>query len=37
VVKGNEDNTARVELLREWMTSYRGSTPTLELTSPTLA
>ncbi|RZU22349.1 hypothetical protein EV645_0431 [Kribbella rubisoli] len=37
VVKGNEDNAARVELLREWMTSYRGSTPTLELTSPTLA
>ncbi|MER7245797.1 chromosome segregation ATPase [Kribbella sp. NPDC000426] len=37
VVKGNEDNAARVELLREWMTSYRGSTPTLELASPTLA
>ncbi|WUJ71095.1 chromosome segregation ATPase [Kribbella soli] len=37
VVKGNEDNAARVELLRDWMTSYRGSTPTLELTSPTLA
>ncbi|MFD3406750.1 chromosome segregation ATPase [Kribbella sp. NPDC058693] len=36
VVKGNEDNAARVELLREWMTSYRGSTPTLELASPTL-
>ncbi|WP_329001269.1 chromosome segregation ATPase [Kribbella sp. NBC_00709] len=36
VVKGNEDNEARVELLREWMTSYRGSTPTLELASPTL-
>ncbi|MFD7160969.1 chromosome segregation ATPase [Kribbella sp. NPDC059898] len=36
VVKGNEDNSARVELLREWMTSYRGSTPTLELASPTL-
>ncbi|WP_432877961.1 chromosome segregation ATPase [Kribbella sp. CA-245084] len=37
VVKGNEDNAARVELLREWMTSYRGSTPTLELAPPTLA
>ncbi|WP_371403541.1 chromosome segregation ATPase [Kribbella sp. NBC_00662] len=36
VVKGNEDNAARVELLRDWMTSYRGSTPTLELASPTL-
>ena len=36
VVKGNEDNAARVELLREWMTSYRGSTPTLELAAPTL-
>ncbi|GAA3151777.1 hypothetical protein JOF29_002447 [Kribbella aluminosa] len=36
VVKGNEDNSARVELLREWMTSYRGSTPTLELAPPTL-
>ncbi|MEU4192577.1 chromosome segregation ATPase [Kribbella sp. NPDC026611] len=36
VVKGNEDNAARVELLREWLTSYRGSTPTLELASPTL-
>jgi hypothetical protein len=37
VVKGNEDNAARVELLREWLTSYRGATPTLELASPTLA
>ncbi|MEU8224923.1 chromosome segregation ATPase [Kribbella sp. NPDC048915] len=36
VVKGNEENAARVELLREWLTSYRGSTPTLELASPTL-
>ncbi|GAA2809213.1 chromosome segregation ATPase [Kribbella solani] len=36
VVKGNEENASRVELLREWMTSYRGSTPTLELAAPTL-
>ena len=36
VVKGNEDYAARVELLREWLTSYRGVTPTLDLASPTL-
>jgi hypothetical protein len=36
VVKGNEDYAARVELLREWLTSYRGVTPTLDLVSPTL-
>jgi hypothetical protein len=36
VVKGNEDYAARVELLREWLTSYRGVTPTLDLAAPTL-
>ncbi|MFK4089297.1 chromosome segregation ATPase [Kribbella sp. NPDC020789] len=36
VVKGNEEYAARVELLRSWLESYRGKTPTLELASPTL-
>ncbi|MEV5963808.1 chromosome segregation ATPase [Kribbella sp. NPDC051952] len=36
VVKGNEEYGGRVELLREWLTSYRGSTPTLDVASPTL-
>lgn len=36
VVKGNEDYAARVELLRTWLDSYRGPTPTLELANPTL-
>ncbi|WP_406052942.1 chromosome segregation ATPase [Kribbella sp. NBC_00889] len=35
VVKGNEDYAARVELLRTWLTSYRGPTPTLELATLT--
>ncbi|MFI7067839.1 chromosome segregation ATPase [Kribbella sp. NPDC050124] len=36
VVKGNEEYAARVELLRSWLESYRGTTPTLELAAPTL-
>ncbi|MDX6237330.1 MAG: chromosome segregation protein, partial [Kribbellaceae bacterium] len=36
VVKGNEENSARVELLRDWLDSYRGPTPTLDLVEPTL-
>ncbi|MFB6726587.1 chromosome segregation ATPase [Kribbella sp. NPDC056345] len=36
VVKGNEEYAARVELLRSWLESYRGKTPTLEIASPTL-
>jgi hypothetical protein len=36
VVKGNEEYSARVELLRAWLESYRGKTPTLEMASPTL-
>jgi chromosome segregation protein len=36
VVKGNEENSARVELLHDWLDSYRGPTPTLELVEPTL-
>ncbi|MDX6291766.1 MAG: chromosome segregation protein [Kribbellaceae bacterium] len=36
VIKGNEENSARVELLRDWLNSYRGPTPTLELMEPTL-
>ncbi|WP_405060367.1 chromosome segregation ATPase [Kribbella sp. NBC_01505] len=36
VVKGNEEYAARVELLRSWLESYRGKTPTLEMVSPTL-
>lgn len=36
VVKGNEENAARVELLRNWLESYRGTTPTLDLPDPTL-
>ena len=35
VVKGNEDYADRVELLRAWLDSYRGPTPTLDL-NPTL-
>jgi hypothetical protein len=31
VVKGNEEYAARVELLRTWLDSYRGPTPTLDL------
>jgi chromosome segregation protein len=37
VVKGNEEYGGRVELLRAWLESYRGTTPTLELAAPTLA
>jgi chromosome segregation protein len=36
VVKGNEEYAARVELLRTWLESYRGPTPTLDLPTPTL-
>jgi hypothetical protein len=36
VVKGNEENTARVALLKEWLDSYRGPSPTLDLAEPTL-
>ncbi|WP_020392477.1 hypothetical protein [Kribbella catacumbae] len=36
VVKGNEEYTARVELLREWLESYRGPRPTLDLSTLTL-
>jgi hypothetical protein len=36
VVKGNEEYAARVELLRTWLDSYRGPTPTLDLPTPTL-
>ncbi|ADB33699.1 Chromosome segregation ATPase-like protein [Kribbella flavida DSM 17836] len=36
VVKGNEENAARVELLRTWLESYRGPAPTLDLPTPTL-
>ncbi|TDO30173.1 hypothetical protein EV643_1404 [Kribbella sp. VKM Ac-2527] len=35
VVKGNEENASRVVLLQDWLTSYRGSIPTLAL-EPTL-
>jgi hypothetical protein len=31
VVKGNEEYAARVELLKTWLDSYRGPTPTLDL------
>ncbi len=37
VVKGNEHNRERVELLREWLDSYRGPTPVLEIEEPVLA
>jgi len=37
VVKGNEDNRDRVELLREWLESYRGPTPALDLEEPVLS
>jgi len=36
VVKGNEEYSARVELLRNWLESYRGTRPTLDLATPTL-
>ena len=36
VVKGNEEYSARVELLRNWLDSYRGTRPTLDLATPTL-
>ncbi len=36
VVKGNEEYSARVELLRAWLESYRGTTPTLDVPTPTL-
>ncbi|WP_432938389.1 chromosome segregation ATPase [Kribbella sp. CA-253562] len=36
VVKGNEEYAARVELLRNWLDSYRGPAPTLDLPTPTL-
>lgn len=36
IVKGNDDNRDRVELLREWLESYRGPTPVLEIEEPVL-
>lgn len=36
VVKGNEENAARVALLKDWLDSYRGPAPTLTLAEPTL-
>ncbi|TDD14744.1 chromosome segregation ATPase [Kribbella turkmenica] len=36
VVKGNEEYADRVELLRTWLESYRGTAPTLDLAAPTL-
>lgn len=36
VVMGNEENAARVALLKDWLDSYRGPTPTLNLPEPTL-
>ncbi|TWD73183.1 hypothetical protein FB561_7068 [Kribbella amoyensis] len=36
VVKGNEENASRVDLLKTWLDSYRGPNPTLTLEPQTL-